>query len=122
MKKLIISMALATLPWAIPTIVKAQSYPEKQIKLVVPYPPGASTDSLGRMVAQKISVAMGQTVVVDNRAGASGNIGSEVVAKSAPDGYTFCWARMQHMPPICTWWQTRHLILCAISRPCRWLP
>ena len=89
MKKLIISMALATLPWAIPTIVKAQSYPEKQIKLVVPYPPGASTDSLGRMVAQKISVAMGQTVVVDNRAGASGNIGSEVVAKSAPDGYTF---------------------------------
>jgi tripartite-type tricarboxylate transporter receptor subunit TctC len=84
-----ISMVLAILSWGIPSLATAQTYPDKQIRLVVPYPPGASTDSLGRMVAQKISVALGQTVVVDNRAGASGNIGSELVSKAAPDGYTF---------------------------------
>ncbi len=89
MNKLMISMVLAILSWGIPSLATAQTYPDKQIRLVVPYPPGASTDSLGRMVAQKISVALGQTVVVDNRAGASGNIGSELVSKAAPDGYTF---------------------------------
>lgn len=89
MKKLIKTLLLAALPLAIPGLIHAQPYPDKPIKLVVPYPPGASTDSLARMVAQKISIPMGQSVVVDNRAGASGNIGSEIVAKSAPDGYTF---------------------------------
>ena len=89
MNKLMISMVLAILSWGIPSLATAQTYPDKQIRLVVPYPPGASTDSLGRMVAQKISGALGQTVVVDNRAGASGNIGSELVSKAAPDGYTF---------------------------------
>jgi tripartite-type tricarboxylate transporter receptor subunit TctC len=69
--------------------VQAQSYPEKPLRLVVPYPPGASTDILGRMVAQKLSESMGRQVIVDNRGGASGNIGTEFVAKSAPDGYTF---------------------------------
>ncbi len=67
----------------------AQSaYPERAIKLVVPYPPGASSDAMGRLVAQKMAGPLGQPVVVDNRSGASGNIGSEAVAKSAPDGYT----------------------------------
>ncbi len=67
----------------------AQStYPDRPIKLVVPYPPGASTDTMGRLVAQKLAGPLGQPVVVDNRSGASGNIGSEAVAKSAPDGYT----------------------------------
>jgi tripartite-type tricarboxylate transporter receptor subunit TctC len=89
MRKLLQTLVLAALPAVIPGMVNAQTYPEKQIKLIVPYPPGASTDALGRTVAQKISAAMGQTVVVDNRAGASGNIGSEITAKSAPDGYTF---------------------------------
>ena len=69
--------------------VWAQSpYPDRPIKLVVPYPPGASSDAMGRLVAQKIAGPLGQPVVVDNRSGASGNIGSEAVAKSAPDGYT----------------------------------
>ncbi len=67
----------------------AQDYPVRALKLVVPYPPGASADLLGRTVAQKMSQSLGQPVVVDNRAGASGNIGSEFVAKAAPDGYTF---------------------------------
>jgi tripartite-type tricarboxylate transporter receptor subunit TctC len=57
--------------------------------MVVPYPPGASTDALGRIVAQKLTTSMGQTVVVDNRGGASGNIGTELVAKAAGDPYTF---------------------------------
>ena len=67
----------------------AQDYPNRPIRLVVPYPPGASTDGLGRMVAQKMTESMGQTVIVENRGGASGNIGSDLVAKAAPDGYTF---------------------------------
>lgn len=67
----------------------AQTFPDRPIRLVVPYPPGASTDILGRTVAQKMSESLGQQVVVDNKGGASGNIGSELVAKSASDGYTF---------------------------------
>lgn len=67
----------------------AQGWPDKPIKLVVPYPPGASTDSLGRLVGQKLSDTLGQSVVVDNRAGASGNIGTEHVARQPGDGYTF---------------------------------
>lgn len=71
------------------TAASAQDYPARPLKLVVPYPPGASADLLGRTVAQKMSQSLGQPVVVDNRAGASGNIGTEFVAKAPPDGYTF---------------------------------
>ena len=60
--------------------------PDKPIKLIVPYPPGASTDALGRAVAQKMSGSMGQPVVVDNRGGASGNIGAEATARAPADG------------------------------------
>ncbi|MGH8683283.1 MAG: Bug family tripartite tricarboxylate transporter substrate binding protein [Burkholderiales bacterium] len=65
-----------------------QAYPAKPVKFVVPYPPGASTDTVARAVAQKLSDSLGQQVFVENRPGASGNIGSDYVAKSAPDGYT----------------------------------
>ena len=68
--------------------VFAQGYPSKPIRLIVGYPPGGATDIAARIVGQKLSVSMGQAVVVDNRPGAGGNLGAELAAKAAPDGYT----------------------------------
>ena len=66
----------------------AQSYPTRTITLVVPYPPGGGVDAMARLMAEKLSGALGQQVIVDNRAGGSGLVGTRAVAKSAPDGYT----------------------------------
>src|ERR1700681_2221659 len=66
----------------------AQSYPSRSINLIVPYPPGGGVDAMARIVAEKLSVALAQQVVVDNRGGGGGNIGTRAVAKAPPDGYT----------------------------------
>ena len=66
----------------------AASYPERPVKIVVPFAPGAGTDAMGRLMAQKLGEALGATFVVENRAGASGAIGTQYVAQAAPDGYT----------------------------------
>ncbi len=66
----------------------AQNYPDKPIRMVVPYPPGGGADAIGRIIAEQLSKDWGQTVVIDNRPGANGNIGSGIVAKATPDGYT----------------------------------
>ena len=68
--------------------VNAQNYPVKTVRIIVPFPAGGSTDIIGRVVAEQLTAAFGQQVIVDNRPGANGVIGTDLVAKAAPDGYT----------------------------------
>mgnify|MGYP001609815184 CR=1 FL=1 len=68
--------------------VQAQQYPHKAVKVIIPYPPGSTPDIVGRTLSTKLQEALGQPFVVENRAGAGGNIGADSVAKSAPDGHT----------------------------------
>ncbi len=67
---------------------RAAGYPDKPVRMIVPFPPGGGTDNLGRLLAREMSERLGQTVVVENRGGAGGNIGATTAAQSAPDGYT----------------------------------
>lgn len=88
MKRLAIALA-ATLVAAIPALAQnAPAWPTKAITLVVPFPPGNNTDNVARIVAEALSAKLGQPIVIDNRPGASGAIGMNVVAQAAPDGYT----------------------------------
>ena len=84
----VMAVAAMTFLCGMPLTATAQDYPNKPIKLIVPYPPGGATDVIGRVMAQKLSVALAQQVVVDNRGGAAGSIGAAAAARSAPDGYT----------------------------------
>src|SRR5436190_2044029 len=67
---------------------QSPAYPVKPIRMVITYPPGGNTDLVGRAMAQKLSEAMGQQVIIDNRGGAGGVMGSMITAQAAPDGYT----------------------------------
>jgi tripartite-type tricarboxylate transporter receptor subunit TctC len=75
-----------------PSISQAQSWPDKPVKLIIPFAAGGTTDILGRILAQQMTTILGQNVIVENKGGAGGNIGAEVVANSPPDGYTLLLA------------------------------
>lgn len=75
---------------------RAQPYPDKPLRFVIPFPPGGGADNLARIVGQRVGEDLGQPLVVDNRAGAGGNVAAEVAARSAPDGYTLLQANVAH--------------------------
>jgi tripartite-type tricarboxylate transporter receptor subunit TctC len=79
-----------------PLQVLAQAWPSKPVKLVVPYPPGGPTDIVARVVAERLTAQTGQSFIVDNRAGAGGNLGADIVAKAPADGYTLLVATTAH--------------------------
>lgn len=74
----------------------AQTYPSKPIRIIVASAPGGGTDLAARIVGQKLTAAIGQQTIIDNRAGAAGNIAAEIAAKSAPDGYTLVMVSASH--------------------------
>jgi len=92
MYRALLGLAFALLAGAAP----AQEWPSKPIRFIVPYPPGGGTDVIARIVQQRLSEALGQTIVIENRGGAGGALGTEVAAKSAPDGYTFLFTLSSH--------------------------
>jgi tripartite-type tricarboxylate transporter receptor subunit TctC len=78
----------AVSPAVLPGISHADNYPTKPLRFIVPYPPGGPLDTMARMLAEKVRGSLGQPVIVENRAGAGGNIGADLAAKAQPDGYT----------------------------------
>jgi tripartite-type tricarboxylate transporter receptor subunit TctC len=89
-KRFVLACALVLLGGS--SLAFAQAYPSRPIRIVVPYPPGGTSDILARSIGDKLTAALGQPIVVDNKPGANGNVGAEYVAKAAPDGYTLLLA------------------------------
>lgn len=88
LKKTFVTTAVLAAAWLSgPVAAQTTDFPNKPVRIVVPFPPGGATDITARVVAEKLSTKWGQPVVIDNKAGAGGNVGSDLVAKSAPDGY-----------------------------------
>jgi tripartite-type tricarboxylate transporter receptor subunit TctC len=88
---------LAVVALVLPMAAQAQAtYPDKPIRFVVPYPPGGGTDVVARIVQMRLQAALGQSVLIDNKGGAGGSLGTDLVAKSAPDGYTVLFTLSSH--------------------------
>lgn len=94
----------------ISTGAAAQGYPDKPLRLIIPFPPGGSNDVVGRVIAAQLGERLGQTVVVDNRGGAGGTIGINAAAKSAPDGYTLGLVSLGYTLSIALNWMPRESI------------
>ncbi len=92
-------IGLATLLWAFCSLIPAlaQGYPNKPVRLIVPFAPGGNADIIARILIPKMSEALGQPIVIDNRGGAGGTIGTEAAARSAPDGYTLLLVSAAHV-------------------------
>ncbi len=86
--RIVLTTVLCAVVAACPLHAHAQNYPAKPVRMIVPFPAGGATDIVARMVAQKLGEALGQQVLIDNRGGAAGTIGSDLAAKAPPDGYT----------------------------------
>jgi tripartite-type tricarboxylate transporter receptor subunit TctC len=95
-RKLLGIGAIAALAVSLVTGAQAQSYPTRTIKIVVPATPGGAIDTIARLVGEKLTISMGQPVVVENRPGAANNLGTDAVAKSPPDGYTLLICASSH--------------------------
>ncbi len=91
LRALLLAMSIVTA-----ASVGAQDYPNKPIKFVVPYPPGGGTDVVARIVNEPLATELGQPIIIDNRGGAAGNLGTDIVAKSAADGYTILFTLSSH--------------------------
>src|SRR6185369_16110117 len=87
-RRFLISAALAATSFGIAGTAWAQAYPNKPVRLVVPFAPGGTTDIVARVVSDKIGQQLGQTMIVENKAGVGSSIGANEIAKSAPDGYS----------------------------------
>src|SRR5436190_2110280 len=85
----IVRRALAVVCLSALAAAAPAAYPDKPVRFIVPFVPGGTIDTLGRIVAEKMAARMGQPFVVDNRAGANGNVACEITARSTPDGQTF---------------------------------
>ncbi len=92
------AVALAALHLAIPLPAHAQVgvYPDKPVRFVVPYPPGGGTDVIARIVQERFQAALGQSILIDNKGGAGGSVGTELVSRAAPDGYTVLFTLSSH--------------------------
>ena len=102
-RRALASMLLAAIALLAPALASAQAYPSRPVKLVVPFPPGGSLDITGRLIAQRLTEMWGQSVIVENKPGAGGNIGADFVAKSTPELPTMAEAGLPGFD-ISTWY------------------
>jgi tripartite-type tricarboxylate transporter receptor subunit TctC len=91
-----LARALALLAAVVAVAAAAQGYPNKPIRVIVPYPPGGGTDVIARILQEPLAADLGQPIVIDNRGGAAGNLGTDLAAKATPDGYTILFTLSSH--------------------------
>jgi tripartite-type tricarboxylate transporter receptor subunit TctC len=96
-RRTLLAAGMAATAFARPALAQGTNWPNRPVRVIVPWPPGGSTDVLVRIYAERLQPLLGQPIVVENRAGAGGNIGIDAAAKATPDGYTFAICSVQHI-------------------------